>query len=155
MLEQRVGRLEEKVDRIEGILLRLEPKILEVLQTVTNHSLQLARLETNMATRDELHKVQLDTIEIKAGQLAVEERLNAKIGEMDGRLSGRLGEIDGRLTGKLGAIDGRLAGIEGRITTTEGRFNQVPTIWGMLGVVATLLIGIAGLMFTAGKFFHP
>lgn len=148
MLEQRVGRLEEKVDRIENILLRLEPKILEVLQTVANHSLQFARLETNMATRDELHKVQLDTIEIKAGQLAVEERLNAKIGEMDGRLSGKIGEMDGRLSGKLGAIDGRLSGI-------EGRFNQVPTIWGMLGIVATLLIGIAGLMFTPGKFFHP
>jgi len=144
MLEQRVGRLEEKVDRIEGILLRLEPKIIEVLQTVTNHSLQLARLETNMATRDELHKVQVDVIEIKGDQRAAEERLNGKIGEMDGRL-----------TGKLGAIEGRLSGIEGRITTTEGRFNQVPTIWGMLGIVATLLIGMAGLMFTAGKFFHP
>jgi hypothetical protein len=155
MLEQRVGRLEEKVDRIEGILVRLEPKILEVLQTVTNHSAQLSRLETTIATKDELHKVQVDTIEIKSGQLAAEEQLNGKIGEMDGRLSGKIGEMDGRLSGKLGAIDGRLSGIEGRIGSVEGRFNQVPTIWGMLGIVATLLIGMAGLIFTAGKFFHP
>ena len=33
MLEQRVGRLEEKVDRIEAFLMRLEPKITEVLRT--------------------------------------------------------------------------------------------------------------------------
>jgi hypothetical protein len=82
----------------------------------------------------------------KLGEM--DSRLSGKLGEMDGRLSGKIGEMDGRLTGKLGAIEGRLSGI-------EGRFNQVPTIWGMLGIVATLLIGIAGLMFTAGKFFHP
>ena len=144
MLEQRVGRLEEKVDRIEGILVRLEPKIQEVLQTVTTQSGQLSRLETTMATKDELHKVQIDLTELKGSQAAFEERFNGKLGEMDGRLSG-----------KLGAIEGRLSGIEGRIGSVEGRFNQVPTIWGMLGIVATLLIGIAGLMFTAGKFFHP
>jgi len=155
MLEQRVGKLEEKVDRIESILLRLEPKILEVLQTVTDHSRQLARLETNMATKEELHKVQVEVIEIKGDQRAAEERLNGKIAAMDERLNGKIGEMDGRLSGRLGAIDGRLSGIEGRITTTEGRFNQVPTIWGMLGVIATLLIGLAGLMFTAGKFLHP
>ena len=33
MLEQRVGRLEEKVDRIEAIFMRLEPQISEVLRT--------------------------------------------------------------------------------------------------------------------------
>ncbi|QGM45594.1 hypothetical protein [Methylocystis heyeri] len=33
MLEQRVGKLEEKVDRIEAILTRLEPKIIETLST--------------------------------------------------------------------------------------------------------------------------
>ena len=33
MLEQRVGRLEEKVDRIEAISMRLEPQISEVLRT--------------------------------------------------------------------------------------------------------------------------
>jgi hypothetical protein len=55
----------------------------------------------------------------------------------------------------IAEMKGRLSGIEGRIGSVEGRFNQVPTIWGMLGIVATLLIGIAGLMFTAGKLFHP
>jgi hypothetical protein len=101
MLEQRVGRLEEKVERIEAILVRLEPQIKEILLTG--------------AKQADLNKVQLDIAEMK----------------------------------------GRLSGIEGRIGSVEGRFNQVPTIWGMLGIVATLLIGIAGLMFTAGKFFHP
>lgn len=107
MLDARVGRLEEKMDRIEGILLRLEPKVIEVLQTG--------------AKQADLLRLQLEVAEIK----------------------GRLAGVEGR----LGTVDGRIAGV-------EGRFNQVPTIWAMLGLISTLLIGIAGLMFTAGKYFH-
>ena len=45
MLEQRVGRLEEKVDRIEAILVRLEPKITEVLQNTAKQSVDLNKLQ--------------------------------------------------------------------------------------------------------------
>jgi len=72
MLEQRVGRLEEKVDRIEAILVRLEPKITEVLQNTAKQSVDLnklqqdfARFEAGAATKDDLHKVQLDLAEVK------------------------------------------------------------------------------------------
>lgn len=107
MLEARVSRPEEKVDRIEGILVRLEPKISEVLQVCAKQA-DLIRLQTDVA------------------------------------------EMKGRLTG----IEGRIGTVEGSIAGVEGRFNQVPTIWGMLGLIGTLLIGISGLMFTAGKYFH-
>lgn len=67
MLEARVGRLEEKVDRVEAILTRLEPKISEVLQNTSKHSadlnklqLDFARFESSAATKDDLHKVQID-----------------------------------------------------------------------------------------------
>ena len=71
MLEQRVSRLEEKVDRIETILTRLEPQIMEVLRTGAKQAelnkLQsdFIRFEANAATKDDLHKVQLDLAEVK------------------------------------------------------------------------------------------
>src|SRR5208283_561594 len=71
MLEQRVGRLEEKVDRIETILTRLEPQIKEVLRTgakqaeLTKLQSDLIRFEAAAATKDDLHKVQLDLAEVK------------------------------------------------------------------------------------------
>lgn len=72
MLEARVGRLEEKVDRIEAILVRLEPKISEVLQNTAKQSVDLnklqldfARFESTAATKDDLHKVQIDLAKIE------------------------------------------------------------------------------------------
>ncbi len=71
MLEQRVGRLEEKVDRIEAILTRLEPQISEVLRTgakqadLTKLQSDFIRFEAAAATKDDLHKVQLDLAEVK------------------------------------------------------------------------------------------
>jgi hypothetical protein len=71
MLEQRVGRLEEKVDRIEAILMRLEPQISEVLRTgakqadLTKLQSDFIRFEAAAATKDDLHKVQLDLVEVK------------------------------------------------------------------------------------------
>jgi hypothetical protein len=58
------------------------------------------------------------------------------------------------MKGRLAGIEGRIGTVEGRIAGVEERFNQVPTIWAMLGLFGTLLIGIAGLMFTAGKYFR-
>ena len=103
MLEQRVGRPEEKVDRIEAILVRLEPKISEVLQNTAKQSVDLnklqldfARFEAGAATKDDLHQVQADIVEIK-----------------------------GRLTG----VDGRLTGIDGRLSGISDRFASLPTVW--------------------------
>lgn len=71
MLEQRVGRLEEKVDRIEAILMRLEPQISEVLRTgakqadLTKLQSDFIHFEAAAATKDDLHNVQLDLAEVK------------------------------------------------------------------------------------------
>lgn len=65
-------------------------------------------------------------------------------------ISAKIGSIDGRIDG----INGRLEGIDKRIGGVEGRFSQVPTIWGMLGILATLMLGMAGLIFTAGKYLR-
>ncbi len=64
-MDQRVGRLEEKVDRIEAILVRLEPKIAEVLLNTNKLQLDFARFESTAATKDDLHKVQLDLAEVR------------------------------------------------------------------------------------------
>lgn len=120
MLEQRVTKLEEKVDRIEAILQRLEPKITEILQVC--------------ARKADLEKLQTEFVDLKA--------TTAKQADLI------------RVQTDIAEIKGRLGGIESRIAGVEGRFTQVPTIWGMLGLIGTLLIGIAGLMFTAGKYFH-
>lgn len=76
MLEQRVGKLEEKVDRVEAILVRLEPKITEVLQTCAKQS--------------DLLKLQLDVVEIKATSAKQSDlhKAQADIAEMKGRLGG-------------------------------------------------------------------
>jgi hypothetical protein len=70
MLEQRVGRLEEKVDGIEAILVRLEPQIKEIL---------LAG-----AKQADINKLQSEVVEIKNRQPLIDGRLAG----IDGRLSG-------------------------------------------------------------------
>jgi len=110
------------------------------------------RLEADVAEmKATLRAHSSDLSEIKLALV----KLDAKLDKLDAKFDGKLGEMDGRLSGKLGAIDGRLAGIEGRISSVEWRLNQIPGHWQMLGLIATLLIGLAGLMFTAGKFLHP
>lgn len=71
MLEQRVVKLEEKVDRIEAILQRLEPKIMETLLTgakqaeLSKLQLQLIEFQGNTAKQADLQKVQTDLAEVK------------------------------------------------------------------------------------------
>lgn len=60
MLEQRVGDLEEKVDRIEAILTRLEPKITEIALTC--------------AKQQDLQKTVADLAELKGRFGGVEAR---------------------------------------------------------------------------------
>ena len=123
MLEQRVGRLEEKVDRIEAILVRLEPKITEVLQTGTKQSANIIELEATGAKQAELTKLQVDFIRFGAAA-ATKEDLH--------KIQARLVEI------KNGQplIDGRLTGIEGRLPGISDRFASLPTVWTMLGIVS-------------------
>lgn len=99
-------------------------------------------------------RLETDLAEIKS--TLKDLRADVRVQEKDlTEIKFTLAKLDAKLDGKLGAIEGRLSGIEGRIGSVEGRFNQVPTIWNMFALIVTLLIGMAGLMFTAGKFLHP
>jgi hypothetical protein len=71
MVEQRVGKLEEKVDRIEAILARLEPKIMEILHAGAKQAelnkvqLELLELKSNGAKQVDLNKAQVELAEVK------------------------------------------------------------------------------------------
>ena len=87
MLEQRVARLEE-------ILVRREPRIVEIALTGAKQS--------------DLQAMRIDVAEIK-----------------------------------------------GRLTGLEDRFGSLPTTWQMVSIIATMLVGIAGIVFVAGSYFSP
>jgi hypothetical protein len=112
MLEQRVGKLEEKVDRIEAILTRLEPKIMEILHTGAKQSADIVELKTSGAKQVDLTKLQADAAEIK----------------------NKLPVIDGRFTG----LDGRLSGLSDRI----GSLPSVWTMLGIVFTTWALGSGI-------------
>jgi hypothetical protein len=73
MLEQRVAKLEEKVDRIEAILQRLEPKITEALLTnakqadLSKLQVQIVEFQATAARQADLQKLQVDIAEVKGG----------------------------------------------------------------------------------------
>ena len=52
-------------------------------------------------------------------------------------------------------IDGRIDGIEKRIDAVDKRFSMIPTTWQVISIIAMLLMGIAGIVFTAGRFLRP
>jgi hypothetical protein len=87
MLEQRVARLEQ-------ILERLEPKITEIFLTG--------------AKQTDVQRLQVD-----------------------------------------------LARIEGRVMGIDGRLASIPTTWQVVAILATLLIGLSTIIFTASKWLHP
>jgi hypothetical protein len=96
MLEQRVGRLEEKVDRIEAILVRLEPKIMEVLHTGAKQAelnkvqLDVAELKSSAAKQIDLNKIQVQIAEILAGGAKQADLYKAQVelAEVKGRVAG-------------------------------------------------------------------
>ncbi len=148
MLEQRVGRLEEKVDRIEAAVLRIDGMVTQILEASAKQSADIVEIKANGAKQADLIKLQLEVAEVKAnGAKQVDlNKLQLDVADFKGTAAKQADLIK---------VQSDIAEMKGRLTGVEGRFTQVPTIWGMLGIVATLLIGIAGLMFTAGKFFHP
>lgn len=148
MLEQRVGRLEEKTDRIEAAVLRIDGMVQKILEIQAKQSADILEIKTSGAKQADLHKLQLEVAEIKATGAKQTDlhKLQVEVAEVKAT-SAQQADLT-KVQADIGEIKGRLAGI-------EGRFSQIPTIWGMLGIIATLLIGLAGLMFTAGKFLHP
>ncbi len=56
---------------------------------------------------------------------------------------------------QLADLTAKVANVEGRILGIDGRLSQIPTTWQIVAILATLLIGIAGLIFTASRVLHP
>jgi hypothetical protein len=48
-----------------------------------------------------------------------------------------------------------LIDIREKVAHIDGRLNNIPTFWQTFSLMAMLLIGIAGLIFTASRFLHP
>ncbi len=48
-----------------------------------------------------------------------------------------------------------LADLREKVAHIDGRLANIPTFWQTILLMATLLVGIAGLLFTASKVFHP
>ena len=42
-----------------------------------------------------------------------------------------------------------------KVAHIDGRLENIPTFWQTLALQATLLLGIAGLIFTSSRFLHP
>ena len=90
-----------------------------------------------------VQRLEDDLRDVKASLRAIE----ATLAEMSSRLAG----IDGRLTG----LEGRLAGIDARISSVEARFQYIPTTWQVITIMATLLIGLSGVIFATGNYLRP
>jgi hypothetical protein len=83
-------------------------------------------------------------------------------------LESAVGEIRGsvsRIENKLERHDEALRRIEDalkvlsdlreKVAHIDGRLANIPTFWQTIALMATFLIGIAGLIFTASRFLHP
>jgi len=67
------------------------------------------------------------------------------------KLQLELAKMEGRMSG----IEGRISGIDGRFSGIEGRLSMIPTTWQIVAILATLLIGLSGIIFATSKFLHP
>lgn len=90
----------------------------------------------------------LESLQSVVRDIATEQR---ELGKQLRELAMKLSAVEGR----IGASDGRLAGIEGRIGSIDSRLNALPTTWHILGILATMLIGITGIIFAVGNFIKP
>ena len=57
------------------------------------------------------------------------------------------------MSGRLAGIEGHLTGID--ITSVEARFQYIPTTWQIITIMATLLIGLSGVIFATGNYLRP
>ena len=148
MLEQRVGRLEEKADRIEAAVLRIDGMVQKILETQTKQSADIHEIKATGAKQADLNKLQLEVSEIKTTSAKQADLNKLQIEVAEFRASAAKQADLTRVQADIGEVKGRLTGI-------EGRFTQIPTIWHLFVFIVTVLVGMAGLMFTAGKFLHP
>ena len=66
-----------------------------------------------------------------------------------------LADKDERLSNEIGKLTGRLGDISERLAHIDGRLANIPTTRQLLAILASLLIGIVGIIFAASRFLHP
>ena len=52
------------------------------------------------------------------------------------------------------ASKSEIADLQKDVAYVRGRLENVPSFWQMIALISAMLIGIAGIAFTAGKFLH-
>ena len=131
-------RTEERLDRLEDQLSRLEAVVAELAEAQKRSEERLDRLEAVVAELAEAQKRTEERLDRVEGRLSgVEDRLD----RMEGRLSGvedRLSRVEGRLDrveerldrveARLDRVENRLDGVENRLGRVEGRLDKVEEI---------------------------
>ncbi len=97
----------------------------------------------------------LRRVEPALKELAADNRdFRNQLTEMSIKLAGFEGQLAG-FDGRFKGLDGRFQGLDGRLAGIEGRLSQIPNVWQTIAILATLLIGLSGVLLTASRFFHP
>jgi chromosome segregation ATPase len=45
--------------------------------------------------------------------------------------------------------------LRGKVAHIDGRLANIPTVWQTIAILASLLVGLSGIIFTASRFLHP
>ena len=53
------------------------------------------------------------------------------------------------------AVKADVAAVKSDVARIDGRLDGIPTTWQIISIIAMLLVGIAGIVFTAGRFLRP
>lgn len=114
---------------------RLEKRVDRLERILASLEPKISELLLTCAKKDDVQKLQVDIAKVDGRLEAVQSRLEG---------------VEGRLVG----VDVRLGGVEGQLAGVEGRLSMIPNIWQTLALLATLLIGLSGIMFTSAKLFH-
>ena len=78
--------------------------------------------------------------------LSILERLEPRIIELHAKMATQ---------SELLALKADVLHMDEGVDGVDMRFAAIPTTWQIISILAVLLLGIAGIIFTAGRYFHP
>ena len=84
---------------------------------------------------------------------AILDRLEPRIVELHAR-SATQADVFAVKT-DVAAVKADVARVDGRLDGIDKRFAMIPTTWQTISIIAMLLLGISGIIFTAGRFLRP
>lgn len=96
---------------------------------------------------DPMLEPRVEKLEQDVGRITVIlERLEPRIIELHARSASQT---------ELSALRADFARLDGKIDGIDKRLANIPNTWQVISILAALLIGIAGIVFAAGKFLKP